>query len=144
HLPWAIDGVHRLAPGAVSTARATIRDGSGEGHSFDVFLLDEGGEPLVWIEGWRLRPDAGRPLQLRDTAWVARDVGAPVEGQGRWLVVGSGAGLGPRVVELLGAEGRSADRFDPSDEAGLDGALEAGDLEGFILLEPLEMDDGDA
>jgi len=144
HLPWAIDGVHRLAPGVVSTARASIREGSGEGHSFDVFLLGEGGEPLVWIEGWRLRPDAGRPLPLRDMAWVAVEAGDPVVGSGRWLVVGSKAGMGDRVAKLLEDKGRSATRLDPSDRTALDAALEGGDVKGLILLEPVEMNGGDA
>lgn len=131
-LPWAVDGYHVLRSGAAAGACAVLRKADADGAAFDVFLLDDAGAPLVWLEGWRLRPTVVAPVVLRESVWEPSEVGPRTMDAGRWLVIDDTTGVGGRVAEALEKAGHTAVRLEVGREADLDDVLAAEPWHGVV------------
>src|SRR5690606_1653539 len=107
-LPWAVDSYQVLGTGAPSSACAMLRDAGAQGASFDVFLLDDAGSPVAWLEGWHLRRAQIESQTIRVSSWEAEPVPATSPGIRRWLVVDDDTGLAAAVCAGLADAGQSA------------------------------------
>src|SRR5690606_5977027 len=100
-LPWAVDSYHVLGTGSPSSAAAILRDAGAQGASFDVFLLDDAGAPVAWLEGWHLRRAQIESQTIRVSSWDAEPVPAASTDARRWLVIDDDAGLAAAVCSAL-------------------------------------------
>src|SRR5690606_19909198 len=116
--------------------------------TFDVFLLDGAGDPLLCMRGWTLRVAATAAAPLRQPTWEPQPVGPSTRGAGRWLLLPDSDGrLATAVTERLAALGHEVVEL-PADSPMVESRLADGNVSGVIHLAALDDSpagaDGDA
>jgi len=138
-LPSTVDA-YRVFGDATHATQAVVRlrDADSAGATFDVYLLDAAGEPLVSLAGWRLRPAAPAADVVRESGWEPTPPAARTASLGRWLILRDAvSGIAVEIAAQLRKLGHTVEELG-LDSSDFETKLREPDVTGVVHLAALD------